>query len=98
MQIVNKTLKCSICGCISLPDATRCPKCGAIYNNNMLNTGSEEIFGSNRYLSIPRPDDTDTKIYWVYYQLTCPLHGKVDVRAIVIASAIKCPFCQLNKC
>ena len=28
MQIVHKTAKCPICGCIYLPDAYHCPKCG----------------------------------------------------------------------
>ena len=28
MQIINKTVSCTICGCICLPDSYHCPKCG----------------------------------------------------------------------
>ena len=31
MQIINKTVQCSECGCIAFPDAIHCPKCGASY-------------------------------------------------------------------
>ena len=31
MQIINKTVRCSECGCIALPDAIKCPKCSNTY-------------------------------------------------------------------
>ena len=34
MQAVKDKVQCSRCGCIALPDATKCPKCGASYNGN----------------------------------------------------------------
>lgn len=33
MQIVNKTRKCSNCGCVALLDSKICPKCGKYFNN-----------------------------------------------------------------
>lgn len=37
MQIINKVHKCSACGCIAFPDATRCPKCDMPFNHNNYN-------------------------------------------------------------
>jgi hypothetical protein len=28
MKLINKTRRCSSCGCISFPDSRVCPKCG----------------------------------------------------------------------
>jgi hypothetical protein len=89
MQAVKETVQCSRCGCIALPDATRCPKCGAPYNGN----GAKEVVSAISYLSSPLMEDADTRVVRAYYQLTCSRHGKIHVKATVIGSPIKCPFC-----
>jgi hypothetical protein len=90
MQAVKGTVQCSRCGCIALPDATRCPKCGASYNGN----GVKEAVSAISYLSSPLMEDADTKVVRAYYQLMCSRHGKIHVKATVIGAPIKCPFCQ----
>jgi ribosomal protein L40E len=89
MQAVKETVQCSRCGCIALPDATRCPKCGASYNGNR----AEKEVSAISYLSSPLMTDADTKVVRAYYQLTCSRHGRIYVKATVIGSPIKCPFC-----
>ena len=90
MQVMKDTVQCSRCGCIALPDATRCPKCGASYNGN----GTKEAVYDASYLAIPAVEDADTKIVRAYYQFTCSRHGRIHVKATVIGSPIKCPFCR----
>ena len=90
MQVVKDTRQCSKCGCIALPDATKCPKCGAAYNGN----GAKEAVDAISYLSSPIVEDVNTKVVRAYYQLTCSRHGKIHVKATVIGSPIKCPFCE----
>jgi hypothetical protein len=90
MQAVKETIKCSRCGCIALPDATKCPKCGASYNSDR----AREITGIMSYLSDHSViEDNSTRVVRAYYQFTCCRHGKIDVKATVIGSPIKCPFC-----
>ena len=90
MQIMKDTVQCSNCGCIALPDATKCPKCGAPYDRN----GTREIIGPIPYLSTSGiEEDGGIQVIRAYYQLTCPRHGKIYVKATVIGSPIKCPFC-----
>ncbi len=90
MQAVRDTIECSKCGCIALPDATKCPKCGASYNGKR----AKEIAGIISYFPGPTIiQDTDTKVVRAYYQLTCRRHGKILVKSTVIGSPIKCPFC-----
>ncbi|MBM3142352.1 MAG: hypothetical protein FJ005_04800 [Chloroflexi bacterium] len=92
MPAVKDTVQCSRCGCIALPDATKCPKCGALYNGNGK---KETVDDAMNYL--PRPmivEDTNIKVVRAYYQLTCYRHGKIHVKATVIGSPVKCPFCQ----
>jgi len=90
VQAVRDKVQCSRCGCIALPDATRCPKCGALYNGN----GAKEIASVINYISSPTIEDVDTRVVRAYYQLTCSRHGKIHVKATVIGSPIKCPFCR----
>lgn len=91
VQLVKDTIQCSRCGCIALPDATKCPKCGASYNGN----GKRETFDNMRYFPAPAVlGDTSTKVVRAYYQLNCSLHGRIHVKATVIGSSVKCPFCQ----
>ena len=91
VQVVKDTIQCSRCGCIALPDATKCPKCGASYIGN----GKRETFDSMSYFPAPAVlVDASTKVVRAYYQLTCSLHGRIHVKATVIGSSVKCPFCQ----
>jgi len=89
MQAVRDKVQCSRCGCIALPDATRCPKCGASYNGN----GAKEAVSIINCISSPKIEDTDTRVVRAYYQLMCSRHGRIHVKATVIGSPIKCPFC-----
>jgi len=90
MQAIKDMVRCSKCGCIALPDATKCPKCGASYDRN----GRREIIDPVTCFSSPSMEENDyIQVIRAYYQLTCPRHGKVHVRATVIGSPIKCPFC-----
>ena len=90
IQTVKETVQCSKCGCIALPDATRCPKCGAAYNSN----GSKETTDPMACLASPVMQDASAKVVRAYYQLTCSRHGKIHVKAAVVSSPIRCPFCQ----
>ena len=89
IQAIKDTIQCSRCGCIALPDATKCPKCGVAYNGN----GAKELIDSIAYISNPIMEDTSIQLIRAYYQLICPRHGKVYVKATAIGPTIKCPFC-----
>lgn len=90
IQAIKDRVQCSRCGCIALPDATKCPKCGASYDRN----GTRGIIDPITYFSSPTMGkDEDIQVIRAYYQFTCPRHGKVHVRATVIGSPVKCPFC-----
>ena len=93
MQAVKDKVQCSRCGCIALPDATKCPKCGASYNGNGAR-GAREAVGAAGYFPVAAMEHADTKVVRAYYQLTCSRHGKIHVKATVIGSPIKCPFCE----
>ena len=93
MQAVKDKVQCSRCGCIALPDATKCPKCGASYNGNGTREAKEAV-GAASYLPVAAMEDADTRVVRAYYQLTCSRHGKIYVKATVIGSPIKCPFCH----
>ena len=91
IQLVKDTIQCSRCGCIALPDATKCPKCGASYITN----DKRETFGNVGFFPTPSVlPDSGTKVVRAYYQLTCSRHGRIHVKAAVIGSSVKCPFCQ----
>jgi len=91
MQAIKDTVQCSRCGCIALPDANKCPKCGASYNDHR----TKEIVDTISYLPASTIiDDNKIKLVRAYYQLTCHRHGKIHVKATVIGSPVKCPFCQ----
>ncbi len=91
IQIVKETRQCSKCGCIALPDATKCPKCGATYNGNGV---KQQAVDALSYFSNPIAEDASMKVIRAYYQLTCSRHGKIHVKATVIGSPVKCPFCE----
>jgi hypothetical protein len=91
IQAVKDTIQCSRCGCIALPDATKCPKCGASY----ITGGGKEALDSMYFSPTPiASEDPSAKVVQAYYQLTCSRHGKIHVKAAVIGSSVKCPFCQ----
>jgi len=89
MQAIKETIRCSKCGCIALPDSTKCPKCGESYNGN----GAKGVLNTLSYFANPTIEISDTQVTRAYYQLICPRHGKVYIKATAIGSAIKCPFC-----
>jgi hypothetical protein len=90
MQAVRDKVRCSRCGCIALPDATRCPKCDALYNGN----GAKEAISIIDCISRPMIENEDNGVVRAYYQFTCRHHGRIHVKSTVIGSPIKCPFCQ----
>jgi hypothetical protein len=91
IQVVKDTIQCSRCGCIALPDATKCPRCGASYVTQDKKETIENVgfFPNPAVLA-----DSSTKVVSAYYQLTCSRHGRIHVKAAVIGSSVKCPFCQ----
>ncbi len=91
IQLLKETIQCSRCGCIALPDATRCPKCGASY---ITNNEKETLDNMGSFPTPPTLEDPSTKVVRAYYQLTCSRHGRIHIKAAVIGSSIKCPFCQ----
>jgi hypothetical protein len=102
MQSIKETIRCTRCGCLALPDAIKCPKCGADYRDSNRN-GSKEIIDPFSYLSASRIEKVDSipslsasviKVIRAHYQLICPRHGQINVRATVIGSPVKCPFCE----
>lgn len=93
MQAIKEIAQCSRCGCIALPDATRCPKCGAPYRESKGDTFSHTI---DQLISKPvnlvkTPDNI--RIVRAHYELDCPYHGKVRVKATVVSPSMRCPFC-----
>lgn len=96
MQIINKTVQCTECGCIAFPDAAYCPKCGASYRENKAKKEITEIFEKISCFSTPDSADASKSIIETYCQLTCPHHGQVDIKTAVVIPTIKCPLCQGN--
>jgi hypothetical protein len=94
MQIVNKTIQCSECGCISFPDAKYCPKCGTGYKDNEIKQEMKDLFRNISLLTIQGPTDTERTIIKAYYQLICPSHGQVDVNTALVVPVMKCPLCR----
>ena len=68
MQIINKTVQCTECGCIAFPDAIYCPKCGASYRKNKAKKDGGEIFAQISCFSRQVPADADKSIIATYYQ------------------------------
>lgn len=89
MKSIKEILECSKCGCIVLPDATKCPKCGSAYDGNGVGTMIDNV----NYSSKPKIGETGIEVIVAYYQFSCPRHGRINVRAMVTASTVKCPFC-----
>ena len=96
MQIINKTVQCTECGCIAFPDAIHCPKCGASYRETKRKSEISEVVKRITCFSLQEPADASKSIIETYYQLICPHHGQVDVKASVAIPTVKCPLCQEN--
>lgn len=90
MPAIKEMFECSKCGCIRLPDATKCPRCGLAYDRD----GTETTVNNIGYLTRSAGTrETSIEIIGTYYRLTCPHHGRINVRATVAVPTIKCPFC-----
>lgn len=94
MQIINKMVQCSECGCIAFPDAIHCPKCGASYRESKAKREIRQIFEKPGCFSAPVPVDAATLLMETYSQFICPHHKQLDIRTTVIMSSTKCPLCQ----
>lgn len=93
MQSIKELLGCSKCGCIVLPDATKCPNCGTVYDDDRKAHQDNSIGYSPNYSTQPKIKETGIGAIVAYYHFTCPNHGRVNVRASVIAPTLRCPFC-----
>ena len=91
MPILRETIKCSKCGCLALPDAIRCPKCGSQYERERP---TKPLIDPLKCYESPAIESTNMKVIRAYYQLSCVRHGIVQVRASVIGTPLKCPFCE----
>ena len=94
MQIINKTIRCSQCGCIAFPDAMRCPKCNNSYRDGRAKAEIREISKSIDYFSTQWWDTTGSTTINAYYQLTCPHHGQIDIKTAMVLPLKKCPLCH----
>lgn len=81
MQIVNKTARCPLCGCIYFPDAYRCPKCDGNSEED-----NESIIGSIPSMLYSATLKTgDQERAKISYQYTFYLDGmKQDKETIII--------------
>ncbi len=56
MKLINKILRCPHCGCIFLPDASTCPRCGKSCHSRRTDLNSMLTFnGMNCLTSIDHP-------------------------------------------
>jgi len=92
-KTLSRTIECKICGCISFPDATLCPKCGARYEKKLEVDDCIDISTVSNDRLISRGDDANNLIWWSHYKFNCHIHGNINVEASVISPSIKCPFC-----
>ncbi len=95
MQIVNKTHRCSKCGCIAFPDAIRCPKCDTIYNDNKAGGSSKAIFSTMDYSSNSRPAYTDMRTIWAHNEPVHPLPDTIGINVTIIVPTTAAP--SVNK-
>jgi hypothetical protein len=90
MQIINKTVQCSVCGCIAFPDAKYCPKCGTSYKANKVRS---EYFAGISFFEKPEPVETNELVMKAHCQFICPYHGQINTSTVILVSSIKCPLC-----
>ncbi|MFC1846033.1 hypothetical protein ACFLYM_01285 [Chloroflexota bacterium] len=91
---LSRTIECKKCGCISFPDATLCPKCGARYEKKLEVTDFIDLYTIPNGTAVSGFGDFNDVILWSHYQFNCPIHGNISVEASVIATSVKCPFCR----
>ena len=90
MQMINKMVQCSECGCIAFPDAIHCPKCGANYREGKTVKEIREVFEKISSFSTPAPVDIKQLVRETCYQLDCPRHSQgVDIKTTVVLSNYK---------
>ncbi len=92
MPSIKEILECPRCGCLILPDSTKCPKCGINYDGFTYSEVVDSI-ESNTYPSKLKVGNDSVEILVARYEFSCPQHGKVNVKSAVITPKIKCPFC-----
>lgn len=89
VENIKELLGCSKCGCLILPDATKCPNCGVVYND----IGGGSVTDNPCFPSKLKIKETGVEAIVAYYHFACPHHGRVHVRATVTTPTIRCPFC-----
>ena len=94
MQTLNRTIECTECGCLSFPDATLCPRCGAKYIKKVESNYYRDVNNVPSEFSMSKFNDVNELMWWSSYQFSCPIHGNISVKASVISPSIKCPFCH----
>jgi hypothetical protein len=90
LDFIKDNLECTSCGCVMVPDATKCPNCNTDYNYDEKQNPDPN---SNFYPGELRDKRPDTEVITVRYRLICPQHGRIDIRSAVTVSTVKCPFC-----
>jgi uncharacterized OB-fold protein len=94
MQIINKMVQCSECGCIAFPDAIYCPKCGMSYREGKAKKEKGEVFEKFSSFAVGAPTDAEQFLKETRYQISCSHRGQViDIKTVVILPDTKCPLC-----
>ncbi len=83
MQIINQTIRCSECGCISFPDSMYCPKCGASFRNKTSLTKVEKPEPVKLTPNLGATQQ-DQSIIEAYCELICPQYGQINIRTTFI--------------
>ena len=94
MQIINKMVQCSECGCIAFPDAINCPKCGTSYRESKTRKETREIFEKTGCPSPREFMNAGKPFVETYHQLVCPLNREVGIITTVVIPSTKCQLCQ----
>jgi hypothetical protein len=84
MQIINKTVRCSECGCIAFPDSMYCPKCGASYRNNRISIAEIKNPEPIKVAADQEAIHASQSIIEAYCELICPQYGQINIRTTVI--------------
>lgn len=79
MQIINKTHKCSNCGCIAFPDSTHCPKCGMLYYDWNVADISEGVLRNTDNFTFIDPEPREVKITQIHCNVTSSYHREVRI-------------------
>jgi|GEM_PF-389594 hypothetical protein len=93
LQVLDETVQCAKCGCLVLPDAARCPKCGAKYQEGKSVEANHRTAPATSRPANPDPLFHHVRVVHAHYDLDCPYHGKVRIKATVVSPSVRCPFC-----